>query len=331
MRVFAIALATLLLTTDMVMAGAPRKWGRFVNSAGTRDWPGPGDTLPFFLRKAWTSLVPRSGAARVVPFSREALAHNPSITWIGHSTMLVRMGGVTFLTDPIFSDVAGPANLVGARRLVPPGVPLAALPPVDFVLLSHDHYDHTDLPSVRDLARSGARFIVPLGLGQLVRDAGGQATELDWWQATKVGRARVHCVPAQHFAGRGILDGNRRLWAGWVIEAGRRKFYHAGDTGYFGGFGEIGERLGPIDVAAVPIGAYLPSSIMRYVHMDPAEAMQAAVDMKAATVVGMHYGTFDLTDEPLDEPPRWFRAEAEKRGLGRDQVWTLDIGETRRF
>src|SRR6185295_5776015 len=157
---------------------------------------------------------------RLVSFDREALSHNPSITWIGHSTMLVRMGGVTFLTDPIFSDVAGPAGLVGPHRLVPPGVPLDALPPIDFVLLSHDHYDHTDLPSVQELARRGAKFVVPLGLGKLVRDAGGEATELDWWQATKIGRARVHCVPAQHFAGRGILDGNQRLWAGWVIEAG---------------------------------------------------------------------------------------------------------------
>jgi N-acyl-phosphatidylethanolamine-hydrolysing phospholipase D len=331
MRVFTAVLAALLVTTNVAMAGAPRKGSRFVNPAGTRGWPGPGETLAFFARKAWTSLVPRSGAARLVPFDRAALAHNPSLTWIGHSTMLVRMGGVTMLTDPIFSDVAGPAGLVGPRRLVEPGVPLDALPPVDLVLLSHDHYDHTDLPSVEKLARRGARFVVPLGLADLVRDAGGAVTELDWWQDIEVGRARVHCVPAQHFAGRSILDGDRRLWAGWVVEAGNRRFYHAGDTGYFGGFGEIGERLGPIDVAAVPIGAYLPSSIMRYVHMDPAEAMQAAIDVKAQTVVGMHYGTFDLTDEPLDEPPRWFRAEGEKRGLLDERVWTLDVGETRRF
>lgn len=331
MRFLAVTLATLLLTTNVTMAGAPRKNGRFYNPGGRHEWPGPGEVLPFFLRKTWTSIVPRSGAARLVPFDREAIAHNPSLTWIGHSTMLVRMGGVTLLTDPVFSDTAGPAPYLGPRRLVPPGVPLDALPPIDLVLLSHDHYDHTDFPSVEALAKRGVHFIVPLGLGQLVRDAGGEATELDWWEEAKVGRARIHCVPAQHFAGRSVLDRNRRLWAGWVIEAGKRKLYHAGDTGYFGGFTEIGERLGPIDVAAVPIGAYRPSSIMRFVHMDPAEALQAALDMGAKNVVGMHYGTFDLTDEPVDEPPRWFRAEADKRGLATDRVWTLDVGETRRF
>jgi N-acyl-phosphatidylethanolamine-hydrolysing phospholipase D len=331
MRVFSVALATLLLMTNVAMAGAPKKGGRFVNPEGRQEWPGAAEVLPFFLRKTWTSLVPRSGAAHLVPFDREAMSHNPSITWIGHSTLLVRMGGVTLLTDPIFSDTAGPAPFLGPRRLVPPGVPLDALPPIDLVLLSHDHYDHTDLPSVRELAKRGARFVVPLGLADLVRDAGGEVTELDWWEETKVGGARVHCVPAQHFAGRGILDGNRRLWAGWVIEAGKRKLYHAGDTGYFDGFAEIGERLGPIDVAAVPIGAYLPSSIMRFVHMDPAEALQAAVDMGAANILAMHYGTFDLTDEPPDEPPRWFRAEADKRGLEPGHIWTLNVGETRRF
>lgn len=313
----------------MARAGAPHDGDHFMNLAGPRDVPGFNEMLPFFLRKAWTSLVPRAGGARRVPFNRAAMRRNPSITWIGHSTMLVRMDGVTFLTDPIFSERASPVGFAGPKRLVPPGVPLPDLPEIDFVVLSHDHYDHTDLPSVAALAARGARFVVPLGLGELVRGAGGDAVELDWWQSYAIGNIRIHCVPAQHFCGRGVGDHNRRLWAGWVVEGPTRRFYHAGDTGYFSGFADIGKRLGPIDLAAIPIGAYDPHSIMHSVHLNPEEAIQAAVDMRAARVIGMHFGTFDLTDEPPDEPPLRFHAAAYQQGLDPKQAWTLDVGETR--
>lgn len=296
---------------------------------------GPGDrggltvALPFFARKVWTSIVGRAGAAPRVPYDREAMMHNPSITWIGHSTMLVRMDGVTFLTDPIFSDRASPVSFAGPQRLVAPGVPLAELPPVDFATLSHDHYDHTDLPSIRALAARGTMFVVPLGLGELVESVGGEAVELDWWESRQVGPVRVHCVPVQHFSGRSLTDRNRRLWAGWVVEGPTRRFFHAGDTGYFGGFKEIGERLGHIDLAAMPIGAYEPAAMMHFVHMSPAEALQAGRDVGAQRVVGMHFGTFDLTDEPPDEPPRRFRAAAKRLHLSADQAWILKVGETR--
>jgi N-acyl-phosphatidylethanolamine-hydrolysing phospholipase D len=302
-----------------------------VNLAGPRELPGFLTMLPFFLRKAWTSMVSRPGAARLVPYDRGALLHNPSITWIGHSTMLVRMDGVAFLTDPIFSDHAGPVPFMGPPRLVAPGVPIAELPSIDFAVLSHSHYDHTDLPSVETLAKRGTRFIVPLGMAELVREAGGKAVELDWWESTRVANLRVHCVPAQHFSGRSLTDTNRRLWSGWMVEGPTRRFYHAGDSGYFAGFAEIGERLGPIDLAALPIGAYAPATIMRAVHLNPEEAIQAALDVRATRVVGMHFGTFDLTDEPLDEPPRRFHAEAARRGLTPSRAWTLNIGETRRW
>jgi N-acyl-phosphatidylethanolamine-hydrolysing phospholipase D len=328
----ALALASLVVTllfpSIMAKAGAPRHGNQFANLAGPRDIPPFPTMLPFFLRKAWTSLVPRSGAARWVPYDREAIMHNPSITWIGHSTMLVRMDGATFLTDPIFSERASPVPFAGPKRLVPPGVPLAELPPIDFVLLSHDHYDHTDLPSIKALANRGARFIVPLGVGELVREVGGTVVELDWWQSTAFGDVRIHSVPSQHFCGRGIADGNHRLWTGWVVEGPTRRFYHAGDSGYFSGFAEIGKRLGPIDLAALPIGAYDPPAIMQFVHMNPEEAIQAARDLGATHVIAMHYGTFDLTDEPLDEPPRRFHAAATRLGYD-EEAWTLNIGETR--
>jgi len=285
--------------------------------------------LPFFLRRFWVSMFPRSGAAPLVPYDPDALLRNPSITWIGHSTMLVRMDHMTFLTDPIFSERAGPTSYLGLKRLVAPGVPFDALPPIDFVTVSHDHYDHTDLPSIRRLAAAGARFVVPLRLGDLIRDAGGETIELDWWQSTTIGPVRITCVPSQHFSGRSLADGGHRLWAGFVVEGPTRRFYHAGDTGYFGGFAEIGKRLGPIDLAAIPIAAYEPEAMMRPVHLNPEEAVQAAIDLRADKVVGMHFGTFDSTDEPLDEPPQRFRTAAARQGLDASRAWVLNVGETR--
>jgi N-acyl-phosphatidylethanolamine-hydrolysing phospholipase D len=326
----ALSLLTLACVGMAAASGAPREGDRFFNPGGERSWPGPHVTVPFFLRKGWTSVVGREGRAPQVPHDREAVLHNPSVTWIGHSTMLVRMDGVTFLTDPMFSERASPIGFAGPKRLVPPGVPLDELPPIDFATLSHDHYDHTDLPSIEALARRGTRFLAGLGMGDLVRDVGGEVVELDWWQSVALGLVRVHCVPAQHFSGRSVTGHDRRLWAGWVVEGPTRRFYHAGDTGYFAGFREIGTRLGPIDLAAIPIGAYDPPSIMRFVHVDPEEAVRAAVDVGARHVVGMHWGTFDLTDEALDEPPRRFRAAAAAAGMG-DRAWTLAVGETRRW
>lgn len=289
-----------------------------------------GDGMAAFLgRRLWASIVPRPGAAQSVPYDREAITHSPSLTWIGHSTFLVRMDGVTFLTDPMFSTRASPFSFAGPRRAVPPGVPFDALPALDFVLLSHDHYDHTDLPTVTRLAQRGVRFVAPTGLGEWVRSAGGDAVDLAWWKDTVVDGVRLHCVPARHFSGRSLSDRNRRLWAGWVVAGATRRFYFAGDTAYSSDLGAIGSRLGPLDLAAVPIGAYLPASIMKFVHTTPEEALRIGLDVGARRIVAMHFGTFDLTDEPLDEPPRRFLAEAERLGLGADRVWVLKVGETR--
>ncbi len=294
---------------------------------------GLGVALPFFARRAWVSLRPRPGAAPRVEHDPAALQRNPSLTWIGHSTFFGRLDGVSFLTDPMFSERASPFRFMGPARLVPPGVPLDRLPTPDFALVSHDHYDHCDLASVRALAARGVPFFVPKGLGALLREAGAQATELGWWETAPVrdGSLRVRCVPSRHFSGRGLRDAGRRLWAGWVVEGSTRRFYHAGDTGYFDGFAEIGRRVGAIDVAAIPIGAYLPPEIMQPVHLNPEEAVRAAIDLGARNVAAMHWGTFDLTDEPLDEPPARFLADASRHGLGPDRAWVFKVGETRTF
>jgi N-acyl-phosphatidylethanolamine-hydrolysing phospholipase D len=291
----------------------------------------PRVALPFFWRRFRASLHPRAGAAPLVPYDRAALERNPSLTWIGHASFLARLDGATFLTDPVWSDRASPLSFAGPQRLVPPGVPLEVLPEVDFALLSHDHYDHTDLPTVRLLAARGVPFVVPRGVGELVREAGGVvAAELGWWESVGVAGVTVTCVPSRHFSGRTIRDRNRRLWAGFVVSGKTRRFYHAGDTAIFDGFAEIGRRTGPIDVALLPIGAYEPRAMMGPIHLNPEEAVQAALDLGARRVVGMHFGTFDLADEPLDEPPRRFLAEAARRGLG-DRASVMAIGETGGF
>jgi N-acyl-phosphatidylethanolamine-hydrolysing phospholipase D len=284
----------------------------------------------FLLRRLWLTLRPRGGAAPSVPHDPEALAWDPGVTWIGHATLLVRMDGVTFLTDPMYSARASPLQFAGPPRLQDPGVPLDALPPLDFVTLSHDHYDHTDRLTIGKLARRGVRFVVPTGMGELVRRFGGEAHELAWWESVEIGGVRVHCVPAKHFSGRTLTDRNRRLWAGFVVEGKTRRFYHAGDTAYFPGFREIGERVGPIDLAAMPIGAYVPQEMMRSVHVNPEEGLRGGLDAGARRILAMHFGTFDLADEPLDEPPQRFLAEAERLGVA-ERVWVLKIGETRRF
>jgi N-acyl-phosphatidylethanolamine-hydrolysing phospholipase D len=289
-----------------------------------------GTALPFFWRRMSASLRPRPGAAPVVPCAPEALLASPALTWIGHATFYVRQDDVAFLVDPVWSDRASPLPFAGPRRLVPPAVPLDALPRVDFAILSHDHYDHTDLPTVRALAARGVPFVVPTGVGELVRAAGGRvAAELDWWAEASVAGATVTCVPARHFSGRSLTDRNRRLWAGFVVSSRSRRCYHAGDSALFDGFAEIGRRLSPIDVACIPIGAYLPRAMMAPVHLDPDEAVEAALAVGARQTIGMHFGTFDLADEPLDEPPSRFLAGARARGLAGAHV--LAIGETRAF
>jgi N-acyl-phosphatidylethanolamine-hydrolysing phospholipase D len=296
-----------------------------------------GVALPFFARRIWSNVTGRSGAAGRLPndgaFLRENARHSvPTVTWIGHSTVLVQMDGVTLLTDPIWSDTAGPLAGLGASRLVPPGMALDDLPPIDFVVVSHSHYDHADLPTLQALAARGTRIIVPLRLGDVLRADGiTTVTELDWWDSTSVERVTIHCVPARHWSRRGLFDENETLWSGWVVTGPTRRFYFAGDTGQFAGFAEIGERLGPFDLAALPIGAYEPAAMMQTVHMNPEEAVGAAETVRAERVLGVHWGTFDLTDEPLGEPPARFHREAARRGLAPERFLTPGLGETRQW
>lgn len=295
--------------------------------------------LPFFLRRAAGSFSERPGAPGAVAndgaFLRENARHStPTVTWIGHATLLVQMDHVTFLTDPIWSDTASPVSFAGPRRFVPPGVALDALPPIDFVVVSHAHYDHLDVPTLAALAarRPETRFFVPIGNGALLRESGvANVVELDWGESREHRGVRVTCLPTQHWSKRTLTDDDRALWASWAVVGPERRFYFAGDTGWFDDFARIAEGFGGFDLAALPIGAYEPSAMMRSAHLDPEEAVRAALVLRARRALGIHFGTFDLSDEPLDEPPRRFRDAAAAQGFGREAAWVLRIGETREF
>jgi N-acyl-phosphatidylethanolamine-hydrolysing phospholipase D len=261
-------------------------------------------------------------------------------TWIGHSTILLQMGGLNVLTDPMFSQRAFPMQWLGPRRVMDPGVPLERLPPLDVVLLSHNHYDHLDKPSVQRLAGShrDAAWIVPLELGRYVRGWGvKQIVELDWWQHTEVRGLRVTSTPARHFSARRLGDRCKTLWSSYALETAGGRAYFAGDTAYHPQFREIGARCGPFDFVMLPIGAYDPRWFMHVMHVDPEEAAQAYVELTASAgvspplMLAIHWGTFRLTDEPMDEPPRRATAAWRQRGLDESRLWVAKFGETRRW
>ena len=262
-----------------------------------------------------------------------AAAVVPSVTWIGHATTLVQSGGLNILTDPVVSERASPVAFLGPRRAQPPGIALADLPPIDVVVVSHNHYDHLDRASVAQLHARGAGrtlFLVPLGLKRWFADLGiTSVVELDWWEVHRHRGVEFRLVPVQHWSARGLHDRNRTLWGGWVVHAPDLRWYFSGDTGYSRYFGDTRERTGPVDLALLAIGAYQPRWFMREQHMDPAEAVQAHRDLGAARSIGIHWGTFALTDESLDQPPRDLAAARQAAGLGESEFSVLAIGQTR--
>jgi N-acyl-phosphatidylethanolamine-hydrolysing phospholipase D len=252
-----------------------------------------------------------------------------TITWIGHSTLLVQIDGLNILTDPIWSDRCSPLQLVGPKRHVPPGISFENLPNIDVVLISHNHYDHLDRLTVERLGNDPF-YLVPLGIGSFLQDLGiKHYEELDWWESVSFNGIQFVCTPAQHFSNRSLFDRNKTLWSGWVVVGNEHKFYYAGDTGYFPGFKEIAERYGPFDIAAIPIGAYLPRWFMSPVHVSPQEAVQVFLNLNAHIFVPVHWGTFELADEPLDNPIKVLRDEIKSRQMNSDDFWILKHGETR--
>jgi L-ascorbate metabolism protein UlaG (beta-lactamase superfamily) len=252
------------------------------------------------------------------------------VTFIGHSTFLIQTAAANIITDPMYSERAGPFGMFGPRRVRRPAVAFDRLPPISLVLLSHNHYDHCDLPTLSALARRfDPAVVTPLGNAPLVRSGGiRHVQELDWWQTVEVGGVSITATPAHHFSARGPFDRNRALWSGFVFTAGRARTYFAGDTGYAPFFEHIRRRLGPPDLALLPIGAYEPRWFMRAVHMNPAEAVQAHLECGAARSVGMHFGTFQLTTEGIDEPLRALDQARGHHRIDESQFRTLGFGDS---
>jgi L-ascorbate metabolism protein UlaG (beta-lactamase superfamily) len=255
------------------------------------------------------------------------------VTFIGHATFLIQTAAGNILTDPMYSQVAGPLNVLGPRRVRQPAVPFDELPRISMVLLSHNHYDHCDLRTLGMLAeRFDPLVVTPLGNGALVRSSGiRRVEELDWWQEAKTSGLPIALTPAQHFSARTPLDRNRALWGGFMVAAGGARIFFAGDTAYAPFFRDIRQRLGPIDLALLPIGAYEPRWFMQAVHMNPAEAVQAHLDLEASESVGMHFGTFQMTTEGIDEPLRALEDACRARNIARSRFRTLGFGESVRL
>lgn len=269
--------------------------------------------LDIFKWKLTTRAAPWPDRVEVAPTAVPAAptGEGLSATWIGQSTFLLRSASATLLTDPVLSERASPFAWAGPRRAAPPAVAFEALPRVDAILLSHDHYDHCDLPTLRKLARRDNPVIVaPLGHQGLLRGAGfSRLVELDWWESRAVlPGLDVTVVPSQHWSRRAPFSTNTRLWGGFMVRTGGRLAYFAGDSGYTDGlFTEIGRRCGPPDLAMIPIGAYEPRWFMKAAHMNPEEAVRVHLDVGSRRSIAMHWGTFQLTDEAREEPVRALR------------------------
>ena len=235
-------------------------------------------------------------------------------TLVNHSTVLLQQHGSNVLTDPIWSERAGPVSWAGPRRRRQPGVAFENLPSIDAVLISHNHYDHLDLPTLRRLAaRENSTFIVPIGVARLLRSQNiGPAHELDWGGSLSLQGFTIHCVPAMHFSARGIFDRNKTLWCGYLIECQEKLIYFAGDTAFGAHFAQIREKFGSPQLALLPIGAYEPRWFMSSVHMAPDEAIRAHEILAARTSIGIHHGTFKLTDEGIDTPAKLINSYARQ-------------------
>ena len=299
--------------------------GRFDERA-TQPARGPRDILRWKLGKKDPTDTSLDGVRpAVADGGAEALRDRECAVWIGHATWAFRMAGKLVVIDPIWStSISGTV-----RRLIPPGVELAAMPDVDIVLVTHDHRDHMDLPTLAKLPHA-ATYIVGAGNGERMRDLGhDKVVELDWWDAHVIDELSITFVPARHWSMRMPWDRNQTLWGGFVVRGPRGAVYHSGDTAWGDHFAEIADRAGPIDWAMLPIGGYSPRWFMESQHIDPEEAGRAFDALRARHLLAMHWGTFRLTDEAIGEPVARLRTWWQERGLSDERLWIPAVGEPR--
>jgi L-ascorbate metabolism protein UlaG (beta-lactamase superfamily) len=336
-----LAIATGLYAARRSMTGGPGHIGPVTDHFNGREFfnraAGAGRSLGDFLRwqrtaarKAWPAWV-ENVATPELPAS---LAEGEiALTFVNHITYLVQWRGLNVLTDPVYSERVSPVQWSGPRRVRAPGLPFDDLPSIDLVLVSHNHYDHLDLDTLRRLeARHRPLFLTGLGNRRFLEQHGmTRVVELDWWQGTRHSGADIVFTPAQHWSGRGVRGRNRTLWGGFVVTADRRSVYFAGDTGYARHhFVAIRERCSPPDVSLLPIGAYEPRWFMREQHMNPDDAVRAHCDLDTPLSIATHFGCFQLTDEGIDDPVRDLAEARRVHGVDTASFRVLETGETLR-
>ena len=316
--------------------------GRFRNPPGSPNrTAGLKDMLPFMERMFRQSfrdidvpdhhVLPRPQALASLDRARSREHEDRGVvTWLGHASFLLRIGGKTILTDPYLTSYAGPVGF-GPKRYVPSGIAIRDLPEIDILAISHNHYDHLDETAIHRLpGKETMTVVAPLGLGDFFRERGFRyVVDMDWYQSLTVNDLTVKALPCIHWSRRSGLDTNRSLWAAFSFEGPEGRVFFGGDTAYGPVFEEIGAREGPFDLALIGIGAYEPRAIMKASHANPEEAVQIGIDIGARTLVGMHWGTVVLTEEPPFEPPERFLRAGRERGFADDDVWIMRIGETR--
>ncbi len=281
------------------------------------------------LKQKWPSAIENR---TYPPPPQKVLGHDISATWVGHSTVLIQTAGLNILTDPFFSNRASPSQFVGPQRVRKPGIALKDLPPIDVILLSHNHYDHLDRPALKALAKNHqAKLITPLENGRRVPFF--QAVELDWRQSHQLGQINITAMPALHWSKRSFRDTNKSLWAAFVIEGPQGIIYFGADSGYGTGehFREVHETFGPPRLSLIPIGAYEPRWFMAAQHMNPEEAVKAHLDLKSKTSLAIHHGTVQLTDEAIDAPVLALAEALAENTLNQEDFLVPDIGETLRI
>ena len=312
----------LLLFSSLIMPNE-----RFKNT----DEDAAGKSFREFLKWSFTNKKPELVA---IDSSDEWKELTPTsidyLVWIGHATYLINKDGLTILTDPVFSKRASPVRFAGPKRLIPPAIPIDQLPNIDVITVSHNHYDHLDLRSLKKIykANPNAIFLVPKGdKKRLERRGIENVKEFLWWEDIEIKGSKFTFTPVQHWSARGIADRNKSLWGGWFMNLKSEIIYHAGDTGYSSDFIETKKRLGSPSLSLIPVGAYAPRWFMKTNHVNPPEAIQVAIDLESERNFGMHWGTFQLTDEEIMEPPELLYQALEERGLSEDFFKVLKPGQ----
>ena len=280
-------------------------------------------------RSAWPETVENTA----IPRLHEKLGPNEvAVTFVNHATFLIQMAGLNILTDPVWSNRIGSFGWLGSARVRKPGVAFDDLPRIDLILISHNHYDHLDLDTLKRLSQKfSPTVLVPIGDKDLVESAGfTDVRELDWWENIEIGQGlKITFTPTQHFSRRGLFDLQKSLWGSYLIQGGGQSVYFGGDTGYSIHFAEIKKRLGASDIALLGIGAYEPRWFMQPIHMNPAEAVKADIDLGAKQSIAMHFGTYQLSSESIDQPPADLKTALAKEGVPKDRFVVLTEGETR--